>query len=112
MRAWEWIAERRIEEAMARGAFDCPSWVGKPLPLDQDAAVPAEQRLAWRILRNAGFVPEEVQLRRDLADLLARAAQAGARERPALERQVEALRLRIGLLRPRPVVLDVVDPVL
>ncbi len=111
MRAWEWIAERRIEEAMAEGSLDAPGWAGRPLPLDEDAAVPADQRIAWRILRNAGYVPEEVELRRDLADVLARHARADARQRPALEQQIEALRLRIGLLRPRPVVLDLVDPV-
>lgn len=68
MNAIERIAERRILEAIERGEFDRLPGAGKPLDLDEDADVPAELRVAYRILKNSGFVPPEVELRRDIAN--------------------------------------------
>jgi len=61
MFALEWIAERRIAEAVSQGAFDRLPGAGRPLELDDDALVPEELRIAHRILKNAGFVPREVE---------------------------------------------------
>ena len=55
------IAEQRIREAAQRGDFDDLPGAGKPLDLDDDLLVPEELRMAYRILKNAGFVPPEVQ---------------------------------------------------
>jgi hypothetical protein len=57
----ELIAERKIAEAAAKGEFDDLPGAGKPLDLDEDALVPEDQRMANRILRNAGFAPREVE---------------------------------------------------
>jgi hypothetical protein len=54
------LAERRIEEAIARGELDDLPGAGRPLELDDDRLVPEELRLAYRILKNAGYVPPEV----------------------------------------------------
>ena len=61
MFAFELIAERKIEEAAARGEFDGLPGEGRPLDLDDDALVPEDLRMACRILKNAGFAPQEVQ---------------------------------------------------
>jgi len=63
MFAFELIAERKIEEALARGEFDDLPGEGRPLDLDDDALVPEDLRMAYRILKNAGFAPQEVQAR-------------------------------------------------
>lgn len=68
------VAERRIEQAMKEGKFDNLPGAGKPLELD---AAPAEEnaRLLWwalRILRQGGFVPDEVRLRREIEALRSR----------------------------------------
>jgi hypothetical protein len=56
-----YLAERRIEEAVARGEFDDLPGGGRPLELDDvDPLLPEELRLAYRILRNAGFSPNEM----------------------------------------------------
>jgi hypothetical protein len=55
------IVEARIAEAAASGAFDDLPGAGAPLQLEDDALVPEELRMAYRILRNAGFVPPEVE---------------------------------------------------
>ena len=57
----DFIAERKIAEAIANGDFDDLPGSGKPLELDDDSLVPEELRLAYRILRNAGFVPPEIE---------------------------------------------------
>jgi len=66
---FEKIVEQRIARAVNRGELKNLPGEGRPLELDDDAFVPAEMRLAYRILKNAGFVPEEVRLRRQIFDL-------------------------------------------
>lgn len=56
----EWIAERKIEEAAARGEFDALPNTGQPLDLYEDPLVPAEMRMAKRILGNAEVSLEEI----------------------------------------------------
>jgi hypothetical protein len=63
------LAEARIEEAMRDGAFDDLPGAGRPLAPDDDLLVPEEVRAAYRILKNAGFVPPEIELRRERAHL-------------------------------------------
>ena len=58
---FEFLAERRIAEAVANGELDNLPGAGKPLDLDDDALIPEELRCAYRILKNAGFVPPEIE---------------------------------------------------
>ena len=62
------IAERKIEEALREGrGHDLSHWKNKRLPLEDDMAnVPTHLRMAYRILRNAGYVPEEVALQKEI----------------------------------------------
>ena len=71
------IAERRIREAQERREFDDLPGAGAPLELDDDALVPEELRTAYRVLKNAGFLPPEVEAHREI-------------------REIEQLLLRIG----------------
>ncbi len=62
------IAEQRIQQAMEEGTFkDLSHWKNKPLPRDEMEHVPADLRMGYRILKNAGYVPEEVALRKEIA---------------------------------------------
>jgi hypothetical protein len=63
------IIEAKIAEAQRAGAFDALPGAGKPLDLDDDRLVPEDVRMAYRILKNAGFVPAEVEARKEVADL-------------------------------------------
>jgi hypothetical protein len=60
MLALEWIAERKIEEAVSRGEFDALPNAGQPLDLTEDPLVPPEMRMAKRILGNAEVSLEEI----------------------------------------------------
>lgn len=98
------IAERKIAEAMARGEFDDLPGRGKPLaPEDDLTGVPAELRMAYKILKNAGFVPPEVELRRQivsLRQLLDRLADDEERRQKRRELDVKILKLSLLLRRP------------
>ena len=89
------IVERRIAEAALRGDFDQLPGAGRPLELDDDALVPAELRVAYRMLRNAGYVPDEVQLLAELSSAERLLGQALAEE----ERAAAAARVRLLLGR-------------
>jgi len=69
------IAERKIEEFFQKGKGpDLSHWRNRPLPIEDMSNVPADLRMAYKILKNAGYVPEEVALRKEIArteDLLA-----------------------------------------
>jgi hypothetical protein len=69
MNGFDAIIEAKIAEAQRAGAFDDLPGAGKPLDLDDDRLVPEDVRMAYRILRNAGFVPVEVEARKEVADL-------------------------------------------
>lgn len=69
MHAFEAIAEQRISEAVARGELDNLPGSGQPLNLEEDLLVPEDLRMAYRILKNAGYVPPEVEALREIADL-------------------------------------------
>jgi hypothetical protein len=69
MDIYDELVERRIREAQARAEFDDLPGAGAPLTLDDDRLVPEELRAAYRLLRNAGYAPPEVEAMRELADL-------------------------------------------
>ena len=88
----EFLAERKIAEAVSRGELDGLPGEGKPLDLDGDALVPEELRLAHRILKNAGFVPPEVRTLNEIAELerLAGLDSKAARKLALLKTRIEA----------------------
>lgn len=60
------IAERKIQEAIEEGKFDNLPGKGKPLNLDDDPFTPPHLRLANRILKNAGVLPDWMQLEQEM----------------------------------------------
>jgi hypothetical protein len=91
MFAFDAIAERRIAEAIGRGELDDLPGAGRALDLDDDRLIPEDLRLAFRILRNAGFVPPEVTQLREIAEL--ERAVLDAPEGPARARAWRKLEL-------------------
>jgi hypothetical protein len=63
------LCEARIAEAVRRGEFENLPGEGKPLKLDDDALVPKELRAAYRLLKNAGYLPPELALRREISEI-------------------------------------------
>ena len=63
-------AERRIQEAQKEGAFDHLPGEGRPLDLEDDSAVPQELRMAYKVLKNAGYLPPELADRKEINTIL------------------------------------------
>lgn len=107
MLAFEIIAEKRIREAMERGEFDRLPGAGQPLRLDDDAMVPRELRMAYKILRNAGCLPPELELRKEILTLrdLLRAVEGDGERRTKIGELNRKL-LKLGLMSGRTVDLD------
>lgn len=70
MNALAWIAEQRIQDAVARGEFDELPGRGKPFVLEDDSHIPPDLRMAYKLLRNAGYVPPEVADRKEAKNIL------------------------------------------
>jgi hypothetical protein len=102
------IAERKISEAMARGEFDNLPGRGQPLRLEDDLpGVPAELRLAYKILKNAGFIPPEVELRREIVSLRTLIdTLEDDTELRRRQRELQAKLLKLSIMLKRPVHLD------
>lgn len=78
------IVERRIREAQERGEFDDLPGAGAPLEPEDNALVPEDLRAAYRILKNSGFLPPELEVHREIREveqLLQRVADDGERMR-------------------------------
>jgi hypothetical protein len=96
LKAFDIIARRRIEEAIERGELENLPGEGRPLDFSDEEHVPRDQRMAYRILKNSGFIPEGVSLRRRLAELERRVGASGdTRDRAVLLSQVSVLRARL-----------------
>lgn len=94
------IAEQRILEAAQRGDFDDLPGAGQPLDLDDDRLVPEELRMAYRVLKNAGFVPPEVQTRNEIGALerLIQSLDDGE-QRAVATRKLRLLRMQLDSTR-------------
>jgi hypothetical protein len=90
---------RHLAESAASGELQSARSYGKPLDLgDGYDETPAELRMPMKVLKDAGVVPPEVELMRDIAALQARAdAQSDAAAADALRRQVGELRIALAL---------------
>jgi len=63
------IAEERIRRAMEEGLFNDLEYKGKPIELKEDPFVPEDLKVVYRILKNAGFLPKEVELRKEISKI-------------------------------------------
>ena len=101
------IAEEKIRAAMARGEFDNLPGAGKPLALEDDSLVPEDLRVPYKILKNAGCLPPEIELRKEIVTLkrlLFSIEEEGERRRKL--RELDAKLLRVNLMRKKPLQLE------
>ncbi len=90
------LVEQKISEAIARGELSGLPGEGAPLQLDDDALIPEDLRMAYRLLRNAGFVPPEISALREIGDLERRVEELPYDdERARALRKLQYLRLRL-----------------
>jgi len=96
------IAERKISEAMRRGELDNLSLKGQPIRAEDLSDIPEELRMGYKILKNAGILPEELQLNREiltLRDLIESCRDP--EERRELKKKLTARQLHYDILMER-----------
>ena len=101
MDEWHFIAERKILEGMEDGAFEQLDGTGKPLDLQENPYEDPSLRMAHRILRNNGFLPDWMEESREIeaeADRLRAEAQSPppdfAARVAALNRRIDSFNLK------------------
>ena len=60
------VAEKAIREAQRKGEFDNLPGMGKRLVFEDDSMVPEDLRMAYKVLRNSGHLPSEMQEEKDI----------------------------------------------
>jgi hypothetical protein len=97
------IIKQWIDRAERSGALQNNPHVGKPLNLnDGFESTPDELRMTHRILKNAGYLPVEVQMMQRIASLRdALRAAEGEDEKGALRREIAALQTRLAVMLER-----------
>jgi hypothetical protein len=101
------IAERRIREAMENGEFDNLEGMGKPITFEDETMIPEDLRMVYRILKNAGCIPPELELRNEVVNMSALINTIDDdKERLKKIREFNFKLLRLNILRKRPFNLD------
>ena len=96
------LAEARIQEAIQRGELRGLPGEGQPLRLEDDSAIPEELRAAYRLLKNAGFLPPELQLRREVREAEQLLQQLPESDRSPARARLEWLQMRLAASRRQP----------
>jgi hypothetical protein len=92
------LVEQKIREAQAAGEFDSLEGAGRPVNLDAYFNTPEELRAGYAVLKNAGVLPQEAAVIKELneaAERLEACRDEGERER--LRRIVRDLKLKYDL---------------
>jgi hypothetical protein len=95
------IAEQKIVEAMRERDLNSPKWKNKPLPLDEDRFVPDDLKMAYKILKNSGYLPPEIEERKEvkkLEDLITRTEDE--HERLKQMKKLNVLLMKVDARRP------------
>lgn len=64
------IAEEKIHEAQENGLFDELPGKGAPLVYEDDSNVPEQLRMVYKILKNSGCLPPELQEKKEISNLV------------------------------------------
>ncbi|MBI2413810.1 MAG: DUF1992 domain-containing protein [Deltaproteobacteria bacterium] len=97
------IAEERIKEALGRGELTDLPGRGKPLVFEDDSLVPEDQRLSMKILRNAGCIPPELELKKEimaLRDLIAVMDEGEGKVAKMRELNYKLMKFNMRMKRP------------
>lgn len=92
------IVEAKIQEAIRNGEFDNLPSKGRPINLDNWARLPDDIRVGYTLLKNAGYVPEEVQLLKEVDELRSRLASSNSQnEKAVISKKLRDTELKYNL---------------
>ena len=97
---FEKLVEERIKKAQKEGFFDDLEGSHKPLKLDSQN-VPDDLRLAHKIMKNAGFLPPEVELKKEITptEQLLETAKIDSPKRVKIQKKLNYLLTKLSTAR-------------
>jgi hypothetical protein len=101
------IVEERIQAALRKGEFDNLPGSGKPLDLEETVTVPEDLRVAYKILKNADYIPPELELKKEIRkteELLS--GMEDTAEKYKVMKKLNYLVMKVNLLRNAPVMFE------
>jgi Domain of unknown function (DUF1992) len=94
--------EEKIKQAIEAGEFDNLKGAGKPLNFDEYFNTPEEMRAGFSLLKSNDFVPEEVELLKDIGILRENIAGCNdARKKAAMTKNFNEKSLALRLMLER-----------
>ncbi|WP_077624321.1 DnaJ family domain-containing protein [Sediminibacillus massiliensis] len=94
------MAEERIRQAIKDGEFDNLPGEGKRLELEDLSAIPEDMRTSYLMMKNSGYLPEEVRLKKELItleDMIASCKDPEQKESYKKQLTEKEIQLRIAL---------------
>lgn len=101
------IAEQRIREAIENGELDNLEGRGEPIIFEDETWIPEDLRMAYRVLKNAGCIPPELELRKEVLNLRELISTIDDnKERLRKIRELNFKLLKLNEIRKKPFVLE------
>ncbi len=94
------IVEERILDAQRKGEFDNLSGKGQPLDFEESGSVPEDLRIAYKILKNADYLPPEIELKKEIVnteELLA--GMEDTSEKYRVLKKLNFMKMKLNLMR-------------
>jgi hypothetical protein len=93
------IAEDKIRESIKNGEFANLPGFGKPMELEDLSHIPEDLRIGYLMLKNAGYVSEEADLKKELMSIedLIRCCEDES-EKEKLQKKLNEKLLRLNML--------------
>ncbi len=94
------IVETKIKNAQKKGEFDNLPGKGKPLEFEEIKG-PEELKLAHKVLKNAGFLPPEIELKKQIGQVedLLETIEYDSPERGRIQKRLNYLFTKLNTMR-------------
>ena len=92
------LAEDKIKKAYQNGEFQALPGFGKPMQLEDLSGIPEDLRMAYKIMKNAGFSEEEGRLRQEMIGIEDLLKKCDENDRESLQKKLNEKLLRFNQL--------------
>ncbi|MDR4945669.1 DnaJ family domain-containing protein [Neobacillus cucumis] len=92
------LSEDKIRKAYQDGEFNALPGFGKPMVQEDLSGIPEELRMAYKIMKNAGYTEEEGQLRQEMMSIESLLHKCDEGEKDSLQRKLNEKLLRFNQL--------------
>ncbi|ULT57853.1 DUF1992 domain-containing protein [Neobacillus drentensis] len=92
------LSEDRIKKAYQDGEFDSLPGFGKPMQLEDLSGIPEDMRMAYKIMKNAGYTEDERRIRQEMLNIEDLLKKCDDNDRKNLQKKLNEKLLRFNQL--------------